>query len=334
MAALVSCSGGDSNGGPSLGTAKVSTSYSYSFESNGCKTGQHSFDSEKNYCEALLNEELNNGCAKEMRIERYKRECSATLPVKYLSISESNNLILNQILKQDLNGVKELLYQGIKFSVNKNISPLHDSLMRNNHEISKTLINYVVEEKMLTPVAAYEDFVVRNANFTLMEYMEDVVGVTPRPNHIYFIDAVLKSGNMELVHRAIEMGTIFTDIIDDLFDEMNVFQFTGSYNDKEIFNFLHKGLGVSLLIDVELEIKNNLLHRAPWHVKTIKMARILIDSIIEELEEKGLDKKDYIYRRDTNNLTVLGNAVKAYEENHNQRVAEYIFKRIKKELKD
>ncbi len=52
-----------------------SESYSYEYEVNGCKTGKHNFSSKKDYCAALLNEELNKGCAFRLRTQKHKQEC-------------------------------------------------------------------------------------------------------------------------------------------------------------------------------------------------------------------------------------------------------------------
>lgn len=50
-------------------------SYSYEFESNGCKTGRHSFGSVGEMCEALQDENLNRGCALGLRIDYFDESC-------------------------------------------------------------------------------------------------------------------------------------------------------------------------------------------------------------------------------------------------------------------
>ena len=50
---------------------------SYSYEEDGCKTGEHVFYSLTDYCEGLKNEELNHGCAKDLRDAEYRLSCLA-----------------------------------------------------------------------------------------------------------------------------------------------------------------------------------------------------------------------------------------------------------------
>ncbi|KYG60672.1 hypothetical protein AZI85_11785 [Bdellovibrio bacteriovorus] len=52
----------------------------YEFKFNGCSTGKHKLLSKKEFCDALLNDALNNNCARELRIEHYNRQCTATQP--------------------------------------------------------------------------------------------------------------------------------------------------------------------------------------------------------------------------------------------------------------
>jgi hypothetical protein len=53
-----------------------SEKYTYEFEFNGCKTGKHSFSSKSEYCEALLDDDLNHGCARSMREDMAaKKDC-------------------------------------------------------------------------------------------------------------------------------------------------------------------------------------------------------------------------------------------------------------------
>lgn len=64
--------GGNSGGGSGGGN---SSSYSYQFVENGCDTGKHQFPSLAEYCNALKDNSLNNGCAYRMRMETYKQKC-------------------------------------------------------------------------------------------------------------------------------------------------------------------------------------------------------------------------------------------------------------------
>jgi hypothetical protein len=49
--------------------------WSYELSENGCSTGPHVFSSKKDYCSALLDDELNTYCAYDMRIATFKSEC-------------------------------------------------------------------------------------------------------------------------------------------------------------------------------------------------------------------------------------------------------------------
>ena len=53
-----------------------SESYKYSYESNGCKTGEKTFSSKDAYCDGLKNDESNNFCAKDVRYDQFQAECS------------------------------------------------------------------------------------------------------------------------------------------------------------------------------------------------------------------------------------------------------------------
>ncbi len=50
-------------------------SYKYSFESNGCKTGEKAFSSKDAYCNGLKDDASNNYCARDIRYDQFKAEC-------------------------------------------------------------------------------------------------------------------------------------------------------------------------------------------------------------------------------------------------------------------
>ena len=52
-------------------------SYTYQYSENGCDTGSHNFDSKADYCAALKNESLNNGCASDLRESAHQQDCSS-----------------------------------------------------------------------------------------------------------------------------------------------------------------------------------------------------------------------------------------------------------------
>lgn len=50
-------------------------SYRYEFDENGCKTGARTFKKKSDYCAALLDDELNNGCARTARQKLHDSDC-------------------------------------------------------------------------------------------------------------------------------------------------------------------------------------------------------------------------------------------------------------------
>lgn len=46
--------------------------FTYELSAGGCTTGYHEFTSFEATCEALLNEDLNNSCAKDKRVSLYE----------------------------------------------------------------------------------------------------------------------------------------------------------------------------------------------------------------------------------------------------------------------
>lgn len=88
--ALGACSNGGGGGAPIVtpvapadttvtplpGGSQTGT-FTYEHKYNGCSTGKHTLNSKQEYCNALLNDALNNNCAREMRIEVYNRQCTA-----------------------------------------------------------------------------------------------------------------------------------------------------------------------------------------------------------------------------------------------------------------
>lgn len=55
--------------------ASPKPAYSYRWEKGDCQTGNHSFDSKESYCKALLDDDLNLGCAKTDREADYREKC-------------------------------------------------------------------------------------------------------------------------------------------------------------------------------------------------------------------------------------------------------------------
>ena len=56
----------------------TTTSLSYDFTENGCKTGSHTFSSLAELCTGLQTDALNNGCALGLRQDEFKGRCSGT----------------------------------------------------------------------------------------------------------------------------------------------------------------------------------------------------------------------------------------------------------------
>ncbi|MDG0814757.1 hypothetical protein [Bdellovibrio svalbardensis] len=53
----------------------VNGKYTYQFSTNTCSTGRREFTSVKGYCDAMLNDALNNNCARELRVAAFNRLC-------------------------------------------------------------------------------------------------------------------------------------------------------------------------------------------------------------------------------------------------------------------
>lgn len=88
---LGACSNGGGGGGtpapapvvnptpvPNNTSTDVQGQFVYEYKQNGCTTGRHELKSKNAYCDALLNDALNNNCAREMRIETYNRLCTGS----------------------------------------------------------------------------------------------------------------------------------------------------------------------------------------------------------------------------------------------------------------
>ncbi|QDK46326.1 hypothetical protein DOM22_14700 [Bdellovibrio sp. ZAP7] len=62
---------------PSSSGKKVDPSLIYEFEYNGCNTGAHGFKTLVDYCDALRSNELNKGCALDLRAQEYANRCES-----------------------------------------------------------------------------------------------------------------------------------------------------------------------------------------------------------------------------------------------------------------
>ena len=49
--------------------------FAYSFKINGCETGEHSFNTLSEMCEALADDDLNNSCAENFRCHKFLNSC-------------------------------------------------------------------------------------------------------------------------------------------------------------------------------------------------------------------------------------------------------------------
>jgi hypothetical protein len=54
-----------------------SQGYDYDYSIYGCATGPQHFHHHREYCNALKDNELNNGCAREARHDQFQQDCSA-----------------------------------------------------------------------------------------------------------------------------------------------------------------------------------------------------------------------------------------------------------------
>lgn len=65
--------------------------YSYQFQSNGCDTKKHEFASMNELCAAIQDEDLNSGCAQNLRANYFKDHCPGTfIPYAKSSPSEGD----------------------------------------------------------------------------------------------------------------------------------------------------------------------------------------------------------------------------------------------------
>ncbi|MCX6119571.1 MAG: hypothetical protein NT027_18700 [Proteobacteria bacterium] len=104
----------------------VNSSYTYNFDENGCKTGEHEFSSKSSYCEGLLNESLNKGCAKSTRYQTYKSNCGEppsggdSTPTR--DVTNSVDSTIKAILGRKLSGPAQQIqgeYRAVSLTLNK-----------------------------------------------------------------------------------------------------------------------------------------------------------------------------------------------------------------------
>lgn len=107
VCALVACAAEDK-------TEKKS--YSYELEENGCNTGKKTFKDKKSYCESLLNDAANNGCAPNLRALEYQNnKCDAVItsqPMQKTTQDKDGNIITQEGRTQTFDGA--LSYQYIQ----------------------------------------------------------------------------------------------------------------------------------------------------------------------------------------------------------------------------
>ncbi len=53
----------------------VNGKYTYEFSVNNCSTGRREFTTVKDYCDGMLNDALNNNCARDLRVAAFNRLC-------------------------------------------------------------------------------------------------------------------------------------------------------------------------------------------------------------------------------------------------------------------
>jgi hypothetical protein len=77
---------------------------SYQYNSNSCDTGAHSFNSLAEYCTGLIDEELNNGCAFDMRLNEFQNICEAPTPSSKTSCDSTPTYSPNTLPKANAIG--------------------------------------------------------------------------------------------------------------------------------------------------------------------------------------------------------------------------------------
>jgi hypothetical protein len=53
----------------------------YELSENGCSTGAHKFSSKSDYCAGLKDDDLNHGCAFDLRVQQYHQDCGSDWPI-------------------------------------------------------------------------------------------------------------------------------------------------------------------------------------------------------------------------------------------------------------
>jgi hypothetical protein len=77
-AAIAGCGASVTTGngaGTGAGVNVSSQNLTYDDQENGCDTGSHSFSSLDDYCNGLQNEQLNKGCAQDLRKGDFQQNC-------------------------------------------------------------------------------------------------------------------------------------------------------------------------------------------------------------------------------------------------------------------
>ncbi len=70
---------------------EAAESFSYDFSTDSCTTGSHTFTSKTAYCDGLLSDKLNNGCAYTLRRASYSGNCGGDFDAAWARINRSES---------------------------------------------------------------------------------------------------------------------------------------------------------------------------------------------------------------------------------------------------
>jgi len=209
-----------------------SISLSYEFDFNGCKTGKHIFKSRADYCNALLDENLNNSCAIDLRTNLYNNQCldpsttdkNSQLPSRpplpsRPSLPNQANLPPNSSPTKIENSLPDRLYVVAKFeeppksiSINDDDGSTYTFLGAN---INRAIFSVRLNDQLNLGQATDHTFIAPQLNnCKLQDYSFDYIGLF---NSIFSFGSMEKNGitSCQKFMKAIETDGLhmqFTDV--------------------------------------------------------------------------------------------------------------------------
>ena len=327
---FTSCGGDKTSNSEGSNTQKT---FKYTYSTLTCSTDEQVFKSEKAYCEGLLDHDNNNNCAYSKRIEAYKTKCNEEVPVQALNEDDSLELLIKLIQSNETEKIKSAVNDGIKVPYYTGDQTIPEAIRTGQLETAKLLIKsaYKYDPERIDFLYAGISHV---AGIDFLDEISEIYNYTPNLDNGFFLKAIIFQEDLELVKKLYSRGYKFGDIKTGYADARNVFTFQGTLNSKELFDYFHKELGLSLLIDINKESRkrikrSNISHKIVRNVRTVEMAKHILDSIIAELEEANIDTVSYLVSVDRNEKNIINYALSAKKENSDHEVANYVLERFK-----